>query len=404
MAQPPSRSMTPRPTSLPTPSTPFTSSPLTPTGKPRLGPRIQSRFTEDMSERTPAASISERSMDYYWYGRSAEDVNTNANTNHTNNTNTFPAPDAEIPPTETEGRDRSMWLRLANGALHVVPCLVLLGIFAYAMRVLREDMGSYMSIEAIILICFLCTDVALDAMTFFRAKKPWPTWGLGLRCTCGIAYFALFLIYIGLGDPFPQNYTYWGLPTRFAALVVYILLCVEGLWNLLHLPFTRYQLGSALLGRATARAPPPPPSPSPTLTNNRTSFNPRFSAADTEHSSISLTWRRWVRTRSTQCSSRDDDLEPAFLVHGAAAAATAGAAGAGPGREPSVDGTLRERPGEGAEADPRVKGEAGSSRVPSSLAGKLEEASGCGKEGVGCGKEGGKWCDEKPEGPRGPPR
>lgn len=79
-------------------------------------------------------------MDYYWYGRSAEDVNSNA---ITNNTNPFPAPEVEYPPTETEGRDWSMWLRLVNGVLHAIPCLVLLGIFAYAMRVLREDMGSY---------------------------------------------------------------------------------------------------------------------------------------------------------------------------------------------------------------------------------------------------------------------
>ena len=85
-----------------------------------------------------------------------------------------------------------------------------------------------LSIEAIILICFLFADVALDVVTIVRAKKPWPTWGLGIRFTCGIAYIALFLVYIGLGDPFPQDYTYWGLPTRFAALVVYILLCVEG--------------------------------------------------------------------------------------------------------------------------------------------------------------------------------
>jgi hypothetical protein len=85
-----------------------------------------------------------------------------------------------------------------------------------------------LSIEAIILICFLFADVVLDAVTIFRAKKPWATWGLGLRFTCGIAYIAIFLVYIGLGNPFPQNYTYWGLPTRFAALVVYILLCVEG--------------------------------------------------------------------------------------------------------------------------------------------------------------------------------
>lgn len=53
-------------------------------------------------------------------------------------------------------------------------------------------------------------------------------WGLGLRLFCGLSYIALFLVYVGMGGPFPEGYTYWGVSTRFAAPVVYILLCVEG--------------------------------------------------------------------------------------------------------------------------------------------------------------------------------
>ncbi len=124
---------------LPTPSSPYTPTPLSPTStRPRLGPRRQSRFTEDMTGGTLAASVSERSLDNYWYGASAEDVNTN-----THNTNSFSTPAPTPTPAEPSG-DRVTWVRFVNGALHAVPCLLLLGIVGYAMRVLRKDMGSYM--------------------------------------------------------------------------------------------------------------------------------------------------------------------------------------------------------------------------------------------------------------------
>jgi hypothetical protein len=87
---------------------------------------------------TPAASVSERSLDNYWYGPSAEDVNTN-----TNNTNTFPTPNPTPMPEETSNGGVA-WLRLLNGLLHAVPCLVLVAIMGYAMRVLSDDMGRSM--------------------------------------------------------------------------------------------------------------------------------------------------------------------------------------------------------------------------------------------------------------------
>ncbi|KAK4153479.1 hypothetical protein C8A00DRAFT_15298 [Chaetomidium leptoderma] len=351
MDEPPSKNIGPSPIPPPTPSSPYTAGFLTPAGtRPRLGPRRQSRFTEDMSERTPAASVSERSMDYSWYGPSAEDVNTNIN-----NTSNLPVPNPGPCQAEliTSGRQnrRIRWLRLVNGALHAIPCLVLLGIVGYAMRVLREDMRSYRSIQAVVLICVLFADIILDVITLFRAHAPWPTWGLVLRFVCGLAYIALFLVYVGLGGPFPKGYTYWGLSVDLAAPVVYTLLCVEGLWNLLHIPVCRYQLlgNSRLLGRAV-----PNPRPASTLLDNRTSFNQRFSVAGTEHSSISLTWRRWVRTQSTHISR--DDLENSSGGGGVFHRTIT--------REPSADFTLREQPGEEDE------GEAGSSRVTSSHEGK----------------------------------
>ncbi len=124
-----------------TPASPDTLSPLTPTGtRPRLGPRRQSRFTEDMTERTPAASVSERSLEQQsWYGPSAEDVNTN-----TNNTPAFPTPNPTPPPVVTSSGGKRTLVRVLNGVLHAVPCGVLLGILGCAMSVLKEDMGSYM--------------------------------------------------------------------------------------------------------------------------------------------------------------------------------------------------------------------------------------------------------------------
>jgi hypothetical protein len=122
------------------------------------------------------------------------------------------------------------------------------------------------------------------------------------------------------------------------------------LWNLLHIPICRYQLGGTLLG-------PPPPTTTPTQSptsptlHNRTSFNPRFSTAGTDRSSISMTWRGWVRTRSTQCNPSREDLESAVT------------------REPSVDRTLREHPGEEEDEDG-----AGSSRVASSYGSKAGES------------------------------
>jgi hypothetical protein len=59
-----------------------------------------------------------------------------------------------------------------------------------------------------------------------------------------------------------------------------------------------------------------------------------------------MTWRGWIRTRSTQCNHSREDLERAVT------------------REPSVDRTLREHPGE--EEEEEDGDGAGSERVASS--------------------------------------
>ncbi|SPQ20157.1 9a6bcd60-0d52-4b5c-8ab5-f1ecde53fb23 [Thermothielavioides terrestris] len=225
-----------------------------------------------------------------------------------------------------------------------------------------------MSIQAIILICLLFFDVVLDVVTLFRAQRRWPTWVLALRFGIGIAYIVLFLLYVGLGGVFPNGYTYWGVPVDSSATPVYVLLCVEGLWDLLHIPVCRYALGSSLLGRASAR-----PNTS-TTPDSRTTFNHRFSVAGTEHSSISLTWQRWVRAGSAHHSR--DELETGLHRNGTP-------------RGPSVDLTLREHPDEEEEDDDDDEG--GSSRPGSSHERKDEES---GLQGGG--EE--KWDEDKSEG------
>ncbi|KAL2256842.1 hypothetical protein VTK26DRAFT_1036 [Humicola hyalothermophila] len=227
-------------------------------------------------------------------------------------------------------------LRLVNGGLHAALCAVLLAIMGSAMRVLREDVGGRMGIQAIVLIIVLGLDAILDVVVLVSVRSVWPAWGVGLRSACGIAYFALFLVYVGLGGVFPRSYTYWGLSADAAKLPVYVLLCVLGLWNLLHIPACRCHFGG---GRNLVRR-----NSSFLATDKRTSFNqPAVSMVGTERSSISLTWRRWVRTRSTQYSSRDD------LENGLPRSGTP---------DHSADTTLRERPSEEEKEEGRMASEA----------------------------------------------
>ncbi|KAK4134053.1 hypothetical protein BT67DRAFT_434205 [Trichocladium antarcticum] len=338
------------PIQTPISAVPYTPSPITPTGgRPRLHPRRQSRFTEEvMSARTPAASVSEASFDH-WYGPSTENINATATHDDNNNSTTFnPVPTPRrITPPNPSGWDRRTWMRSVNAGVHALPCLVLLGIIGYALRVLREDMGGHMSIQAIILIFFLFLDVILDIIVLSQARTPWPTWGLVLRFGCGLTYITHFLLYVGLGGVFPAGYTYWGLSTSLAEPLVYILLCVAGIWNLLHVPVSRYHLGGGTLARTRTPHPAAKRRPSTAAAaaaagTRASSFAQRVSVAGTERSSISLTWRRWVRTPSSVHRSRDD-LEDLGR-------------GGGMVRGPSADMTLREQPSEEEEEKEKEKG------------------------------------------------
>ncbi|KAK4188742.1 hypothetical protein QBC35DRAFT_185007 [Podospora australis] len=392
---------------LPSPSPSSSSAPRRMVSqRPSLGPRRQSRFKEEpMSERTPASSISIRSFEpppppppaattASWDAESPMGppgrVNTNSThhttrSNHSNfsnnsSTNTvefnpvrytstqIPPPPfqetwASTPPPQAAAippnSNNPSWLRIINPVLHAVPCLVLLYIMGASIRVLRGNWVSNTSIQGIILLSFLYLDVVLDAIALFRTGKPWSLWMLFLRTTFGLAYLVLFFVYIGFGRAFPEGYAYWGVSPGMAGPLVYIFLWWIGVWNLLHLPISRYHLLSRLqqklrLRSASATAQQQQagrrPSMVPSELHPASSFNPRMSTVGTEGgaSSISLTWRRWVRTHSTSYSHHHhhQDLE----IEGLQRPRTRMTLGS-QRRDSSGDATLREEDGEGVELE-----------------------------------------------------
>ncbi|KAL2267104.1 hypothetical protein VTJ83DRAFT_4381 [Remersonia thermophila] len=385
---------------LPAPSSPYVPSPLTPNGaKPRLGPRRQSRFTEDMVDHsTPAASISERSLDYYWYGRSAEDVNSNATAALTITAAATAAAIANAsadPPSRTntqEGNgkprvyvpelgpyadqekpgpwDRRTWLRFTNSTLHFFPAIVLVLFYSITISMVSENPIGYRRGQGILVIACSGADMVLDTYIMLRARNRWSGWALAARVLFGMGYVAA-LIWIALSEqPFPDSHTYWGLPANAAAPFVYAFLSVLGIWNFLHIPVSRFGLGTRLFlgiegsdgrtngsdgqhlsaaldshGRRTSF-------PSPQLNHQN-----RFSTAGSS-SIISLTWRRWVRGHDSSThvgastnSSRVDLEQGQQHFHHAAGTATPTAPTM---REPSGadEMTLRER----EKHQPRGKG------------------------------------------------
>lgn len=95
-----------------------------------------------MTERTPAASVSEGSFNH-WYGPSAENISTNVNAS-TNNFSSGTQPSGLSARNRNRNRNRQTWLRFANASLHALPCLVLLGIVACGFSKLGGDLGSHM--------------------------------------------------------------------------------------------------------------------------------------------------------------------------------------------------------------------------------------------------------------------
>lgn len=110
-----------------------------------------------MSEWTPAASISEQSINQL-YGPSVDNVSTIHKTNGNNNAGDTdndncnstifcplpPKPDSSDTGRTLSGRNRRAWLRLSNSVLHVLTCFVLLALLGYAMPALRRDLRNHM--------------------------------------------------------------------------------------------------------------------------------------------------------------------------------------------------------------------------------------------------------------------
>ncbi|KAL1838946.1 hypothetical protein VTJ49DRAFT_2040 [Mycothermus thermophilus] len=341
MAEPATPGEKPGSLSLPAPPSPYIPSPLTPNGtRPRLGPRRQSRFTEDMAGHcTPAASISERSLDYYWYGRSAEDVNSNAaaaltiaatatataianvsadppsrtNIQKANGNHRVYVPDVGewVDVEKPQPWDRRTWLRFTNVSLHFFLAIVLMLFYAIAVSPMFETPMGPRRGQGILVIACSGADMTLDTYIMTRARNRWSIWALAARLIFGMGYFAA-LIWIALSEqPFPDSHTYWGLSAGAAAPFVYVFLSVLGIWNLFHIPVSRFGLGSRLFlgsdNNGTNVDVPNAANLSSTLDgrDRRTSFpspqlnhQHRFSTAGSS-SIISLTWRRWVRSHGS---------------------------------------------------------------------------------------------------------
>jgi polyferredoxin len=77
-------------------------------------------------------------------------------------------------------------------------------------------------------LSFAGLDSCLDTYILSRTRTRWPIWGLAIRLVFGIAYFALFFTYLGLGKPFPQGQTYWNLSADGAAIFIYVFLVLLG--------------------------------------------------------------------------------------------------------------------------------------------------------------------------------
>ncbi|KAK4226726.1 hypothetical protein QBC38DRAFT_455973 [Podospora fimiseda] len=328
-------------------SSPVTSSPVSITGgRPKLGPRRQSRFTEEpMTEGTPASSASVRSFDVdplEWghhpgVARNLSNHSTvnsisNQNTNSYNPSNlrhadSF-APSLSAPSSHPGNTDHAAHaakkeeltlairglVRSINSILHLVPCLILMCIMGASLRSIKDEWVERKNVQVLIIIGTTLLDALLDSVILLFMRRPWANWALSLRTFFGIIYLAEFFVYVGFNNKvFKEGYKYWGLPVSGAVPFAYFLIWWLIVWNFLHPILCRWTTLKSLFSSS-------PKSEEPTHNNIRrpscfseqrpTSFNPRISTVETEGtvSMVSLTWRRWVRTRSTHFS-RDFDVE-----------------------------------------------------------------------------------------------
>ncbi|KAH8765442.1 hypothetical protein F5883DRAFT_645258 [Diaporthe sp. PMI_573] len=123
-----------------------------------------------------------------------------------------------------ERRWAKVALRVINGVVHAAACALLLSImteFLYRYR------GREQRPPAIALTSLVATDISLDIYAVSRAKTKWQALALILRLLCGLGYIAMFLVYVGFREVFPQGYSYWGMSSGFSDPVVYLFLWLE---------------------------------------------------------------------------------------------------------------------------------------------------------------------------------
>lgn len=94
---------------------------------------------------------------------------------------------------------------------------------------------------AITLIILLSTDTIVDSYALIslprnRLNPAHHHTGVVVvaRLVLGVAYIALFMVYVGMWTEFQIKYIFWGLDSSLASPVVYIFLWMIGVWDLLH--------------------------------------------------------------------------------------------------------------------------------------------------------------------------
>ncbi|KAK3390774.1 hypothetical protein B0H63DRAFT_539234 [Podospora didyma] len=219
------------------------------TSTPRLGPRRQSRFTEEsMQEATPTSSMmSDRWRQSTW---SVDDaVAAGIHPNPVRNSTTTTA--ATVTPGNSANDFRANTLmRIVNAGLHGAVLIVVMAIMVMFLSSMRDNwlQDKSPSSQAVALLVLLGLDICLDIFSLLRQPlhAPWPCWALLLRLIYGIGYLTLFMVYIGIGRVFPAGYTYWSIRPDWAGPAVYFLLWVLGVWNLGHVALHRHHLGKGV--------------------------------------------------------------------------------------------------------------------------------------------------------------
>ncbi|KAK3366500.1 hypothetical protein B0H63DRAFT_490464 [Podospora didyma] len=219
------------------------------TSTPRLGPRRQSRFTEEPTqEATPTSSmVSDGSrrltrlvVDAVAAGIHPGPVRSSTTT----------AAVSVAPGNRTDGFRANTMPRIVNAGLHGAVSIVVMAIMVTFLSSMGDNWlrdkspGS----QAVALLVLLGLDTYLDIFSLLRRPlhAPEPCWAILLRLVYGIGYLTLFMVYVGIGRVFPAGYTYWSIRPDWAGPAVYFLLWVLGVWNLGHVALHRHHLGKGV--------------------------------------------------------------------------------------------------------------------------------------------------------------